>query len=41
MAYCTICTMQFIPDEEETIATKCGHLYHEKCLITWFHKSEE
>lgn len=34
---CTIC-MEF-NENFQVVATKCGHLYHETCLLEWFKQS--
>ena len=36
---CVIC-LEDMKNNDEIILTECFHMYHKKCLIDWFEKSE-
>lgn len=33
---CVMCATNFAWNDEQTIVTTCGHLYHQNCLEKWF-----
>lgn len=36
---CSICDDQLIKDSEPVSCLKCGHVYHETCVVTWLSRS--
>lgn len=38
---CVMCASNFTHENDETIVTTCGHLYHKQCLIKWFESQRE
>ena len=36
---CVIC-LEDMKNNDEIILTECFHMYHKKCLIDWFERSE-
>lgn len=38
---CVICSSNFSDQDEQTIMTSCGHLYHNNCLAKWFESVQE
>lgn len=36
---CTIC-LEVLGSNESVVSTTCGHVFHEKCLVSWVEKSK-